>query len=89
MPQLNQCFKLSLGGLSYRQFRNFLPDRGDLSILRKLTSILIRKPLDMQVELSVESSDVPRIVLANADIFQLGYNCWLGKPTEQQFTLRL
>ncbi|MFV2057579.1 MAG: type VI secretion system baseplate subunit TssG [Thiohalomonadales bacterium] len=89
ITQLNSCYRLILGSLSYRQFRNFLPDRAELSILRKLASLLIRKPISMQVELNVDSSDIPQMVLANANIFQLGYNSWLGKPTEPQFTLIL
>jgi len=89
ITQLNSCYRLILGSLSYRQFRNFLPDRAELSILRKLASLLIRKPMSMQVELHVDSSDIPQMVLANANIFQLGYNSWLGKPTESQFTLIL
>jgi len=80
---------IRLCSLSYRNYRRFFPNSKNIRVLRELISLVVKRPLKLNIQLDVMSPQIPNLVLVNTNIFQLGYNCWLGKPKQTTFRISL
>lgn len=77
-------FRLRVGPLTYREFEDFLPDRGPTSarktlfLLSHLTRTFVGAEFDFDVQLVLRAPDVPRCQMT-PDGFgpRLGWNTWL------------
>ena len=77
-------FRLRVGPLSYREFEEFLPDRGDtpkrktLFLMSHLTRLFVGPELDFDVQLVLRAGDVPHCQMADQGFgSRLGWNTWL------------
>jgi len=87
--QYDSSIVIRLCSLSYRNYRHFFPNSKNIRILRKLISLVVKRPLTLNIQLDVKSHQIPNLVLVNTEVFQLGYNCWLGKPKQSTFRISL
>lgn len=80
-------FRVVLGPLSFRMYRSFLPGHPRARLLHYLIRLYAPDYLDFDVELQLDTSQIPPVRLGNSDV-QLGLTTWLGRPehaiTKQQ-----
>jgi type VI secretion system protein ImpH len=77
-------FRLRVGPLTYREFEDFLPDRGPTSarktlfLLSHLTRMFIGPEFDFDVQLVLKASAVPKCQMTPGGFgARLGWNTWL------------
>ena len=78
-------FRLRVGALGYQQFLEFLPDRTPipqrkaLYLLFHLVTLYVGPALDFDIQLVLESSEVPDCQLEEEPAFgaRLGWNTWI------------
>jgi type VI secretion system protein ImpH len=80
--------RLRIGPLTYRQFEDFLPDRGPttdrktLFLLSHLTRLFVGPEIDFDVQLVLRALDVPACRMTNSGFgARLGWNTWLVSGT--------
>ncbi|MCP4698984.1 MAG: type VI secretion system baseplate subunit TssG [Gammaproteobacteria bacterium] len=71
-------FRLELGPLDFRQFRDFLPDGRFYYILRALVKFLLIDQLDFEVMLILRHDEIPVWQLSGDDPCRLGWSIWPG-----------
>jgi len=77
-------FRLRVGPLSYREFEEFLPDRGatpqrkTLFLMSHLTRLFVGPELDFDIQLVLRAADVPQCQTIDTGFgSRLGWNTWL------------
>ncbi len=83
LEDMSGKFRLRLGPLTFDQFRRFLPNGPDWQPLRRLTLMLLRDPLEFDVEFMVDEEELPPWKLGGPT-GRLGWSMWLGRPSEEQ-----
>jgi type VI secretion system protein ImpH len=83
LEDMSGKFRLRLGPLTFEQFRRFLPDGADWRPLRLLTLMLLRDPLEFDVEFIVDEDELPPWKLGTS-VGRLGWSMWLGRPAAEQ-----
>lgn len=71
-------FRVVLGPLSRQAFRRFLPGAPALSTLRQVVDLVVRDPLDFDVELVLAPGATPPLRLGQVEPARLGLDSWLG-----------
>lgn len=77
-------FRVVLGPLSFKEYRTFLPGNDRARLLKFLIRLYVPDYLDYEVELQLDTSQIPPVTLGGGDV-QLGLTTWLGRP-EQAIT---
>jgi type VI secretion system protein ImpH len=75
-------FRVHLGPLTYTQFKSFMPGGDQMAQLVALTRSYVGAALSFDVQVTLQASEVPGVVLSNdaAAGRRLGWNTWL--PTQ-------
>lgn len=77
-------FRVVLGPLSFEAYRAFLPGGARAEILDFLVRMYAPDYLDYDVELQLDTSQIPPVKLGAGNV-RVGFTAWLGKP-EQEIT---
>jgi type VI secretion system protein ImpH len=72
-------FRVVLGPLRYAAYQTFLPGGAQARLLNYLVRLYAPDHLDYDVELHLDTSDLPSVKLGSGQA-QLGRTAWLGKP---------
>ena len=75
-------FRVSIGPLSRSTFETFLPGSENISAVRKLVTLFISDPLEFDVEVKLESSELVPVILGNNNA-RLGETSSLGKSDKR------
>ena len=74
----NNKYKIKIGPLNFKAFQEFLPGGSDYRALRELAMFVSTDKLDFDVELLLDSKNVPQTALVDNSPCQLGFSTWLG-----------
>lgn len=74
-------FRVVLGPLTFAAYREFLPGKPTAKRFDYLVRLYAPDYLDYDVELQLDTSDIPPVQLGAGDV-QLGMTAWLGKPAD-------
>jgi type VI secretion system protein ImpH len=75
-------FRVSLGPLAREQFETFLPATDNIKSLKKLITFFINEPLDYDIEVKLESSELVPVILGQNNT-RLGETSSLGTSQEK------
>jgi type VI secretion system protein ImpH len=75
-------FRVSIGPLSRGIFETFLPGSENISALKKLVTLFISDPLEFDVEVKLESSELVPVILGNNNA-RLGETSSLGESDKR------
>ena len=73
-------FRVHLLQLDWNDFHRFLPPGRDHQSLRELIAFLLRSPLQYDVRLQLQGSEVRALQLGKRNPCLLGWTTWLGRP---------
>ncbi len=74
-------FRVVLGPITFAQYQAYLPGEPGAQLVAYLVRLYVPDYLDYDVELHLDTSDIPSVQLGNKAI-QIGLTSWLGKPAE-------
>ena len=81
-------FRVVLGPMSFAVYQTYLPGRPAAHLLNYLVRLYAPDYLDYDVELHLDTSDIPPVRLGDGEV-QVGMTAWLGQPTETVIALRM
>lgn len=79
---VNECagkFRVCIGPVSLKLYKSFLPGGPSYKALHELVALTIRTPLQFDIKLILDPSDVPVCIMSKDTISQLGISSWIGK----------
>lgn len=80
-------FKLTIGPMDYKYYREFLPNGKNYATLRHLVQFILRDPLGFDVELLLKGGQIPGLLLESQGECQLGCSTWLGERLDETMTI--
>ncbi len=76
-------FRIRLGPLSYKSFREFIPGGRSFESLGQLARTYVGPAFDFDVQLVLDKTEIPPCIAGRNTMAQLGWNTWLlGVPAE-------
>ncbi len=75
-------FRVSVGPLPREKFETFLPASGNIAAMKKLVSLFLSDPLEFDIEVKLESSELVPVILG-MDNGRLGETSSLGKSDKK------
>ncbi|MDR2480865.1 MAG: type VI secretion system baseplate subunit TssG [Spirochaetaceae bacterium] len=88
-------FEIRIGPLSFDEYHEFMAGQSGFTLLTNTVALFLDRPLDYVVVFSVLSQTIPLAQLGfdleeiRWESPQLGYNCWIGNPDEDEVTLTI
>lgn len=79
---LSGKFRVSIGPLSRGTFERFLPGSENISALKKLVTLFVSDPLEFDIEVKLESSELVPVILGK-DTGRLGETASLGESDKK------
>ena len=74
------AFRVHLTQLDWNDFHRFLPPGQDHQTLHNLLAFLLRTPLQYDLRLQLQASEVRALQLGSRNTCRLGWTTWLGSP---------
>jgi type VI secretion system protein ImpH len=71
-------FRLHIGPLDFATFQKFLPPGAYYQAVRELVMFGMRDQLEFDVDIILQASDIPDLVLSAESPCRLGWSTWLG-----------
>ncbi len=87
---INECaskFRVCIGPVSLQLYKSFLPGGPSYKALHELVALTIRTPLQFDIKLILDPSDMPVCVLSGNATVQLGISSWVGNPSDKEVSV--
>jgi len=73
----SDSFRICIGPMPYQALLGFLPDGPAFATLEPLVRLLVRDPLEFDLQLTVHGTGIPLLRLDSSGERRLGWNTWL------------
>jgi len=80
-------FRVHIGPVDFPTYSLLSPGTSEHRALRQLVDMVVTDPLDYDIEVSVVGKGLIPAILGTQQPAKLGYDAWLGLPSEHQYTI--
>ncbi len=77
-------FKLKINQLSLEKYLSLIPGSKSNTDIHELVKFCLKDPIDFDLEMHLDPSEIPDSILSNKNKFQLGRTAWVGGANMKQ-----